>query len=109
MMLSTAEQPAARLFQFALIAGKATKGQLELRRLRPGGMAQEFFEIGQMSEAADRAGQLGQLTEVYLSAVPRLRPAGTADACGAGWALWADLDSPAAVAALRTFIRDLRS
>ena len=76
MKVAPDEQAAARRLQFAAIVGKATEGWIELRYARPRGMRQEFFLIGQHSEAAKRAGELGRTTDVYVGAVPRTGLAG---------------------------------
>jgi len=91
--------------QLALIAGGAPVDHvLEIRWRRPGGpMRQQFVGVRELDRAVAAIMNLSQTSDVYVGAAPRCREAGTGDAVSRCWALWADLDSPAAVEALRGF------
>jgi len=87
------------------LAGQAEGHELlELRyRRTSGGMGQRFFPVARPDAAATAAFTLGRRTDVYLGACPRARREGTRDAITWAWTLWADLDGPAAVEALKSF------
>jgi len=101
---ASAQRWALRL-QLALVAGGAPPEHLfELRWRRPGGpMRQQFVGVREIDRAVAAIMNLSQFADVYLSAAPRCRESGTGDAVKCCWAVWADLDSPAAVEALRGF------
>lgn len=90
---------------FAALAGAAPAGQLlELRYRRSrGGMGQRFFDVCRPDAAAAAAAVIGRRQDLYVGAALRARAEGTRDALAAGWALWADCDGDAAVAALDAF------
>lgn len=89
----------------AAIAGDAPAGHLlELRHaLSAGGMGQRFYDVARPDAAAMAAFVLGRDGDVYVGGCPRARREGTRDAIEHGWALWADCDDRASVAALEAF------
>lgn len=89
----------------AAITGPTPAGQLlELRYPRPGGgMAQRFFDAADPAAAIGAVTALARRHDVYVGAALRARRAGTRDAVGGGWVLWADCDGPTAAAALAAF------
>lgn len=80
-------------------------GLVELRPIRRAGGAgaQEYINLPGYSDAADRAAKLASIYDVYFGVAPRTRQAGGKDAIVDVPAVWADVDSPDAVAALVTF------
>lgn len=77
---------------------------VEIRWFTPNGPRQEWHRIGDLGFAcADRIGDLGSRFNTYVGALPRTRQGGKAADVGVGHVAWADLDTAAAVAALRTF------
>jgi len=101
---ASAQRWALRL-QLALVAGGAPAEHLfELRWRRPGGqMRRQFVGARELDRAVVAIMNLSQIADVYLSAAPRCREAGSGDAVERCWALWCDCDSPQAVERLLGF------
>lgn len=78
---------------------------VEIRWFTPNGPRQEWHRIGDLGFAcADRIVDLGSTFDTYTGALPRTRRGGKKGDVGVGYVAWADLDTAAAVAALRTFL-----
>lgn len=96
------QRDALRL-QLAMIAGnEPATSFIEIRPLDPPGR-QVFVPVRQYAKAMAEIERLNERHQVYLGATPRTRQAGTADAVERVWCLWADCDTPEAVARLRKF------
>jgi hypothetical protein len=88
----------------AALAGYGrAQGYLELRRRANQGMRSEYFPVSALDCAATRARALGTQGDVYVSAAPRSRRAGTRSAVREGWVLWVDCDDVQAHERLRDF------
>lgn len=88
-----------------LIGGPAGRF-VELRAKRPRGMKSTFAPTGDRAAIEQLARcimALGSKRDVYVGVAPRDRQEGTAAAVTCSHALWADGDTPAAVAAIRAF------
>jgi CHC2 zinc finger len=85
------------------LVGREPGGLLEVRARRGTGMSQRFYPTGALGGAAQAIAQLGQRTDVYVGCAPRRRRAGGLDALGGVWVLWADCDTPEAIARLAAF------
>lgn len=97
-------QADALRMQLAAIAGNEPATSLfEIRSKRIRGMAQMFIPVRELHRAATAILNGGQLADVYVSAAPRARENGTAEAIERVWCSWVDADSPEAVARLRKF------
>src|SRR4051812_25490862 len=110
--MSSGAHPAARgaagalrplVVYLAALVGREPDGLLELRARRGDGMSQRVFPVGQLAEAARVIARLGRRTDVYVGCAPRRDRAGGLDAVARGWALWADCDTPEAVARVAAF------
>jgi hypothetical protein len=103
---SSVDRDARVLVAFlSLLVARERGGLLEVRARRArGGMAQRFYRVGRLREAADELLELGARTDVYVGCAPRLRPAGDRTALGRVWVVWADCDDPTAVARLAAFV-----
>src|SRR3954451_13164109 len=66
-------------------------------------MSQRVFSVGQLKEAARAIARLGQRSDVYVGCAPRRGRAGGLGAVAGVWALWADCDTPEALARLAAF------
>lgn len=62
-----------------------------------------FFLGGDVRDAARRIARLGQRTDVYVGCAPRVRRRGSREDVAPTSLLWADMDTPSAVAALKAF------
>jgi hypothetical protein len=94
----------ATVRHFAVLAGYGRgQGYLELRWRAQRGMRSEYFPIGALDSAAARALALGGRHDVYVSAAPRTRQAGTRAAVRESWVLWADCDRSDSHAQLHAF------
>ncbi|MDQ3571706.1 MAG: CHC2 zinc finger domain-containing protein [Actinomycetota bacterium] len=92
------------LYLNALFGAEPAGALIEVRHKLPGGgMAQDFFEVGQVHRAAERILELGQVTDTYVGVAPRARRCGKKDAVERVHVLWADCDGAEAVAALESF------
>lgn len=89
----------------ALYGAEPPEALVEVRFRLPErrGMGQEFYGVRDSARAAERVLRLGRVTDAYLGVAPRARRAGGRDAIERVHALWADLDSPEALAALDRF------
>ena len=76
---------------------------LEFRSKTPWGMHQEFVPSRAHRTAQALIAARGQETDTYVGVAPRTRQEGTRDAVAHVHALWADVDTPEAVAALERF------
>ncbi len=98
------QRDALRLLLAAIAGNEPSTSRLEVRSKRAkGGMSQAFFPVREPDRAARAITNLGQLTDVYVGAAPRVRECGRAEAVERVWTLWADCDSPEAVERLRKF------
>ena len=76
----------------------------ELRRkLRSGGMGQDFVAVGDRERLARLIQARGAKTDLYLGVAPRTRQEGTRDAVKRLHVLYVDADTPEAIAALEEF------
>jgi len=76
----------------------------ELRfKLRTGGMGQDFLAVRDRERLGGLIQARGRSTDCYLGVAPRIRPQGTRGGVERVHVLWADLDTPEAVAALEGF------
>jgi hypothetical protein len=99
-------QKYAAKLQLAMIAGSEPATSLfEIRskRLAGGGMDQTWIPVRDLDRAVSAITNRGQMTDVYVGAAPRVREGGTAQDVERVWCLWADLDTPDAVEAARSF------
>jgi NrS-1 polymerase HBD domain len=88
----------------ALFGAEPDGALLEIRYPRRGGRGgwgQDFFGIRE--PVADYVFGLVQQTDVYIGVAPRTKRDGTLDAIERVHAVWADVDTPEALAALRSF------
>jgi hypothetical protein len=92
----------AQLFLSTLAAYAPLRSLLEVRYRTSGDFARFFMPI-HSPNAARVITRIGQRTDVYVGVAPRLRRSGTRDAVAPTPLLWADCDTPAAVAALQAF------
>ena len=82
--------------------GEPVSSFLEIRPLSPVGR-QSFVPVRELGHAVEEVLRLRDSHEVFVSAAPRTARRGTSDAVARVWTLWADCDSPEAVARLRAF------
>lgn len=73
------------------------------KRLRDGGMGQDFYAVDDLSRLARLIEALGRDTDLYVGVAPRARQEGRRDAVKRVHAVWADCDEPQAIAALEDF------
>jgi RepB DNA-primase from phage plasmid len=89
------------------LAGKEPRtSKLEVRPISVGGGAapgRAWVPLDRLGEAEERILELAPRAHVYVGVAPRVRPGGTAADVERVWTLWADCDSPAAVALLEAF------
>ena len=85
--------------------GSAPDGVLvEVRFRVPSGMRQGFFTLGASRAVVDAVAGLATQTDVFLGVLPRVRRRGRLeDVVERGGVVWADCDSSASTAALRSF------
>lgn len=96
-------QDVALRLQLAAITGNEPESSfIEIRPLHPPGR-QWWIPVCELDSAAAVIGKLAADRTVYVSAAPRTRRSGDADAVARAWCLWADCDSPDAVDRLRAF------
>lgn len=89
---------------FSIIAGRAEPSEfIEVRRRTGSGMASEFFPIEERELAGALVLEHARRTDVYVGCAPRTRRAGTKDAVGKVWTLWAECDGAGSVEVLRRF------
>jgi hypothetical protein len=89
---------------FSIIAGRAETFEfLEVRRRTGSGMVSEFFPIEERDLASVLVLEHARRTDVYVGCAPRTRRAGTKDAVGNVWTLWAECDGAGSVETLRRF------
>src|SRR4051794_17283788 len=87
-----------------ILAGGADVSEfLEVRRRTSAGMATEFHPVEDREAIAASIHEHARRTDVYIGCAPRTRRAGTKDAVGAVWTLWAECDGAGSVEALRRF------
>ena len=72
-------------------------------KLRNGGMGREFVAVGDRRRLAAMVEARGRTTDTYIGVAPRTRHEGGRDAVERVHALWADCDTPEAIAALESF------
>jgi hypothetical protein len=105
--VSAAEQRAALRAYLQMLAGARPRGRfIELRYLdeqNPGGMSRRFFAAWDLAGAAEAIHELANDTDVYSGVLLRNRRAGGSDAVSESHLLWAELDTPDALARLETF------
>jgi len=84
---------------------RADQGELiNLRVIRKGGSAiEEFIPVGDIPAAAECALKRRRKGDVYVGVLPRTCESGGRDAISQAGVVWADCDSPEAVAALAAF------
>jgi len=83
----------AALLMAATLGGNAVRGHLlEVRYGGGPGMGQRFFRVGAYRAATSFAIAQARDGDVYLSALPRIRPSGTKDDVEESWVLWTDVD-----------------
>jgi hypothetical protein len=99
------QREASRLQLAAIVGREPATSLLEIRAKRPAGpgMRQIFVPVLEIDRAARALRNQGELSDVYVGVCPRGKEAGTADAVTQSWVLWADVDTPEAVAHLRRF------
>lgn len=94
-------------FWSALYGSEPATSLVELRYRIPDvvGMRQEWFAASQseIPRAVRRLATLRERTDVYFGVAPRTERSGSAAAVPHSHVLWADCDTPAAMAALKTF------
>jgi hypothetical protein len=66
-------------------------------------MSCEFFAVDERDAAGAYILDHARATDVYVGCAPRTRPAGTKDAVGRVWTLWAECDGAMSVVALKQF------
>jgi hypothetical protein len=93
----------AELFLGALAAYAPRHSLLEVRYRTSGKSLARFFVDVHAHDAARIITQIGQRTDVYVGVAPRLRRRGRRGDVAPTPLLWADCDTPAAVAALLLF------
>ena len=94
----------ALLVYLSALVGREPNGMLEVRWRHGDGMKRRVYRVGdELGAAAAAIGELGSRTDVYVGCAPRRRRAGGLDAVQRVWVLWADCDTPAAIAALDAF------
>jgi hypothetical protein len=102
-------QDHALKLQLAAISGNEPPSSLiEVRPLtigefRPDEDARCWLPVRDRRAIAAQISELAADHHVYIGAAPRVREGGTADDVERVWCLWADLDSPESVDALRAF------
>src|SRR3954454_11119792 len=88
----------------SLVAGRADPSEfIEVRRRTRGAMSCEFFAVSERDAAGAYILDHSRQTDVYVGCAPRTREAGTKDAIGQVWTLWAECDGAESVAALKAF------
>jgi hypothetical protein len=99
--------PSALKLQLSTIAGEEpATSYLELRAFDRADrrVEQRFIPVRDADGAIEMIAALApQSRDIYVGAAPRTRKEGNAAAVARVWCLWADCDSPAALAALETF------
>jgi RepB DNA-primase from phage plasmid/CHC2 zinc finger len=92
------------LVYLSALVGREPSGLLEVRWRHGDGMKRRVYRVGdELVAAAAAIGDLGSRTDVYVGCAPRRGRAGGLDAVQRVWVLWADCDTPAAIAALDAF------
>jgi hypothetical protein len=66
-------------------------------------MASDFFPIDEREVAGATVLEHARRTDVYVGCAPRMRRAGTKDAVGRVWTLWAECDGAGSVESLQRF------
>ncbi|MGA2453655.1 MAG: CHC2 zinc finger domain-containing protein [Solirubrobacteraceae bacterium] len=94
---------AAELFLDMLFAYAPPRSLLEVRYRTTGRRLARFFTDAHAHNAASTITRIGQRTDVYVGCAPRVRRGGTRQDIAPTPLLWADCDTPAAVAALAAF------
>lgn len=85
--------------------GADERSLVEVRFRTDEGMGRRFFAAARPGGAVDVVLALASRTDVFLGVLPRLRRRGRReDIVGEGWVLWVDCDTPAATAALDSFV-----
>jgi CHC2 zinc finger len=91
-------------YLLALFGAEPDCSYVELRGRRPeGGMEQAFYPVREVEAAAAAIRSAGRRTDLYIGVAPRCRREGTREAVERVHVLWADLDEPEAIEALRPF------
>ena len=86
------------------LVGREPSGLLEVRWRHGDGMKRRVYRVAdELVTVAAAIVELGARTDVYVGCAPRHRRAGGLDALQRVWILWADCDTPEAVAALEAF------
>lgn len=94
----------ALLVYLSALVGREPSGLLEVRWRHGAGMKRRVYRVGdELGAAAAAIVELGSRTDVYVGCAPRRRRAGGLDAVQRVWVLWADCDTPEAIAALDAF------
>ncbi len=105
--MSAAEDRAALRAYLTMLAGQRPRGRfIELRyldRAHPSGMIRRFFAAWDIETAAAAALELADAADVYSGVLLRNRRAGGSDAVSDSHLLWAELDTPDALARLDAF------
>jgi hypothetical protein len=110
MTMTPTDHPSLRESSRALMAylnalvGRESGGLLEVRWRYEDGMRRGVYRAADELPAAVRAIlELGASTDVYVGCAPRTGRPGGLNAVARAWVLWADCDSPQAIAALQAF------
>jgi len=86
------------------LVGREPEGVLEVRWRHEDGMRRRVYRAAdELPTATTAILELGASTDVYVGCAPRAGRAGGLDAVARAWVLWADCDSPQAIAALQAF------
>ncbi len=92
-MTESIPQRDAALLTAAVLGGNAAHDHLlEVRVRCADHIEQRFFPVGGYRAAAAFGITQARHGDVYLSALPRIRPSGTKDDVEASWVLWTDVD-----------------
>lgn len=91
------------LYLTALASAAPRDWFLEIRYRRAEGMGRFFTPVPEVDKAADRIRKVGAQTDVFVSVAPRTERSGGAAAVGHHHVVWADLDTPEAIAAAEDF------
>jgi hypothetical protein len=87
-----------------IIAGRADASEfIEVRRRTGDGMTKHFFSVEEPEVVGAYVLANARRNDVFVGCAPRTREAGTKDAVGRVWTLWAEFDGADAVEALKRF------